>query len=105
MIARAARAQPALWAIALLVLRRIEPDRKRSFRTPFAWVVAPLTVIGCIFLFVNLPWQAIVVLFVWGAIGLAIYYGYSKSRSHLGRGVDDPHEAELAGLQPPPPFP
>jgi APA family basic amino acid/polyamine antiporter len=76
-------------AIALLVLRRVEPDRPRSFRTPAAWVVAPATVIGCIFLFVNLPWQAILVLFVWGAIGLAIYYGYSKHRSYLGRGLPD----------------
>ena len=85
-------------AFALLILRKVEPNRKRSFRTPAAWVVAPLTIVGCIFLFVNLPWQAILVLFVWGAIGLAIYYGYSKSRSHLGRGVDDPDEAELAGM-------
>ena len=84
-------------AIALLVLRRSEPGRTRAFRTPLAAVVAPATVIGCIFLFVNLPWQAILVLFVWGAIGLAIYFGYSRSRSFLGRGIidDDPGDAGL----------
>jgi APA family basic amino acid/polyamine antiporter len=27
------------------------------------------------------------VLVVWGAIGLLIYFGYSRSRSHVGRGI------------------
>ena len=24
---------------------------------------------------------------VWGAVGLLIYFGYSRSRSHVGRGI------------------
>jgi APA family basic amino acid/polyamine antiporter len=41
------------------------------------------------------------VLIVWGAIGLLIYFGYSRSRSHVGRGivevVPDPNlQPELA---------
>src|SRR3546814_5210275 len=33
-------------AIAVLVLRKTQADRPRSFRTPFIWVIAPLTVAG-----------------------------------------------------------
>jgi APA family basic amino acid/polyamine antiporter len=41
------------------------------------------------------------VLIVWGAIGLLIYFGYSRRRSYVGRGiidvVDDPNlQPELA---------
>ena len=85
-------------AIALLILRKTEPNRVRAFRTPLVWLIAPLTVAGCIFLFLNLQTIAMVVLPVWGALGLLIYFGYSRSRSHLGRGIDDPDEAELAGM-------
>jgi APA family basic amino acid/polyamine antiporter len=34
-----------------------------------------------------LPPIAIAVLPVWGAVGLLIYFGYSRSRSHVGRGI------------------
>ena len=27
------------------------------------------------------------VLIVWGAVGLLIYFGYSRSRRHVGRGI------------------
>ncbi len=72
-------------AIAVMLLRKTEPNRKRSFKTPALWLVGPATIVGCIFLFFNLPFGAMLVLPVWGAIGLVIYYGYSRSRSHLGR--------------------
>ena len=36
---------------------------------------------------VILPLIAMLVLPVWGAIGLLIYFGYSRSRSHVGRGI------------------
>ena len=74
-------------AVAAMVLRVKDPHRHRSFRMPMVWVVAPLTVAGCLFLYLNLPLIAILVLPVWGAIGLVVYFGYSRGRSQLGRGV------------------
>ncbi|GAA4761310.1 branched-chain amino acid transporter BcaP [Stakelama sediminis] len=74
-------------AVALLVLRVKDPQRKRSFFLKGAWVIAPLTIAGCIFLYVNLPIEAILVLPGWGIIGLLVYFGYSYHRSHLGRGI------------------
>lgn len=74
-------------AIAVMLLRKSAPDAKRSFRTPALWFVGPATIAGCIFLFANLPFAAMLVLPVWGVIGLVVYFGYSRSRSHLGKGV------------------
>jgi APA family basic amino acid/polyamine antiporter len=79
-------------AIAVLLLRIKDPKRHRPFRTPFIWVVAPLAIAGTIFLYVNLPFEAMIVLPVWGAIGLAIYFLYGYRKSHLGRGIVEVHE-------------
>ncbi len=82
-------------AIALLVLRKNQPERKRYFRVPAAWIVAPLTILGCVFLFFNLPTQAMLFLPGWGVLGVIVYYLYGRSHSHLGRGHDEVHEGEL----------
>ncbi len=74
-------------AVAVMVLRRTAPDRKRDFRTPALWFVGPATIAGCAFLFLNLPLEAMLVLPVWSAIGLIVYFGYSRRNSHLGRGI------------------
>lgn len=81
-------------AISVMVLRRTDPTRHRPFRTPAVYVVAPLAIIGCVVLYLSLPLTAKLVLPIWGLIGLVIYFGYSRSRSYVGRGiidtVDDP---------------
>jgi APA family basic amino acid/polyamine antiporter len=73
-------------AFAVLILRKKEAHRPRSFRTPAVWFVAPATIIGCIFLFFNLPAAAMLVLVIWGAIGLVVYYLYGYRTSHVGQG-------------------
>ncbi|MGC8534288.1 MAG: amino acid permease [Rhizomicrobium sp.] len=79
----------AMVAVSVLVLRVKDPNRHRPFRTPMLWLVAPLAVLGCIGLYVKLPLVAILVLPVWGAVGLLIYAFYSRSRSYVGRGIVD----------------
>ena len=74
-------------AIAVMVLRKVDPGRKRPFRTPGVYVIAPMAMIGCLVLYCSLPLTAILVLPVWGAIGLVVYFLYSRSRSHVGRGI------------------
>lgn len=96
----------AMVAVSVMVLRRTDPSRKRPFRTPAVWVIAPLAIIGCIGLYLNLPLLAKMVLIVWGAIGLLIYFGYSRSRSHVGRGiVEVPELGEDTPPIPVPPLP
>jgi len=81
-------------AIAVMMLRKTEPDRPRRFRTPALWLVGPATILGCAFLFLNLPFEAMLVLPVWAAIGLVIYFLYGRSHSHLGRGLVELHETD-----------
>jgi APA family basic amino acid/polyamine antiporter len=76
-------------AVSVMVLRRTAPERSRPFRTPALWIVAPLAIIGCLVLYFSLPLTAILVLPVWGGIGLLVYFLYSRSRSHVGRGIID----------------
>ncbi len=82
-------------AINVMMLRKSQPNAKRSFRTPALWFVGPATIVGCIFLFVNLPWQAMLVFFLWGAIGLGVYFAYGKGASHLGRGIVETPEGAI----------
>jgi APA family basic amino acid/polyamine antiporter len=76
-------------AISVMVLRRTDPGRKRPFRTPAVGIIAPVAILGCIALYVMLPPIAILVLPVWGMVGLLIYFGYSRRRSYVGRGIFD----------------
>jgi len=81
-------------SIAVLVLRRTDPTRHRPFRTPAANIVAPLSIAGCAYLFVSLSWATMGLFFGWAIIGLVVYYGYSRSRSHVGRGTVEVHETD-----------
>ena len=74
-------------ALAVMLLRKRDPGRARSFKVPMVWIIAPLTMAGCAFLFFNLPTQAMLFLPIWGAIGVVVYFTYGRSRSHLGRGI------------------
>jgi basic amino acid/polyamine antiporter, APA family len=84
----------AMVAVAVMVLRKKDPDRKRPFRTPAVYIVAPMAIIGCIILYAKLPPIAILVLPGWGALGLIVYFTYSRSHSHVGRGVTDVEDDE-----------
>ena len=87
-------------AIAVWMLRRRDPNRARPFRVPALWLVAPLTIGGCLFLFLNLPTEALVGLPLWGVIGLVVYFAYGYRKSHLGRGIIEVHEPEIHDIDP-----
>ncbi|CAN5304683.1 amino acid permease [soil metagenome] len=69
--------------VCMLVLRRREPERPRVFRTPWPWLVGPLGIVGCLYLFTSLPVITIELFFVWNAIGLVVYALYARRRSLL----------------------
>ena len=93
----------AMVAIAVLVLRRTDPDRKRPFRTPAILVVAPLAALGCIFLFVRLPVETQLMFVGWAVIGLIVYFSYGYRKSHVAHGSPEVHELDADA--PPPPVP
>ena len=76
-----------LVAIAVMVLRKQRPDVARPFKVRGLWIIAPAAVAGCMFLFFNLPLDAMLVLPIWTVIGLVIYFLYGRRRSHLGQGI------------------
>jgi len=96
----------AMVAIAVLVLRRTDPGRKRPFRTPAVVVVAPLAAIGCVYLFVSLPRETQLMFVGWAVIGLIVYFAYGYRKSHVAHGSPEVHELDAdAPPQPVPPFP
>lgn len=77
-----------LVSISVLILRRTQPDRPRGFRVPFVNIVAPLSVFSCLILMMSLTVENWVRFVVWLAIGLAIYFFYSRHRSALRDGAE-----------------
>ena len=88
-------------SIAVLVLRRTDAGRHRPFRTPAIAFTAPVAIAGCIYLFFSLSGVTITLFVGWAVVGLVVYYVYSRSRSHVGRGLVEVHEDD-PGIPPQP---
>ena len=72
-----------LVSIGVIVLRRTRPDLPRAFKVPGYPVVPILAALSCLFLMGFLTTGTWLRFFVWMAIGLVIYFGYSRSHSRL----------------------
>ena len=72
-------------AACLLVLRKREPQRTRVFRTPMAWLVGPLAILGCAYLFSSLPTRTQLWCLLWNAFGLLVYLVYARRNSLLAK--------------------
>lgn len=72
-------------AVCLLVLRKRDPNRPRVFRTPAAWLVGPVAIFGCLYLFWSLPHSTQKWFLVWNVIGVIVYVLYSRHASLLGK--------------------
>ena len=70
---------------SILVLRARRPDLHRSFRTPAAWIVAPLGIAFSLWLMAALPWVTWERFVIWMAIGLVVYFCYGIRRSKLAK--------------------
>ena len=67
------------------LMRRINPEARRPFRTPAMNFVAPAGIVFCLGLMVSLgPWTW-ARFGVWLVVGLTIYFSYGRRHSHLGR--------------------
>jgi basic amino acid/polyamine antiporter, APA family len=74
-------------AIGVMVLRKIEPNRARPFRTPLIWIVGPLAVAGSTLLFFSLGLNPTIKFFcAWTILGLIVYFLFARKRSHLAPG-------------------
>ena len=73
------------------ILRVRSPEIPRAFKTPLVPLVPILGIISCFGLMAGLPKDTWIRLIIWLAIGLVVYFAYSKSHSHIGRGGTDHH--------------
>ncbi len=72
--------------VAVVVLRRSDPERLRPFRAPLVWPVPVVPVLGVMFngyMMYKLGTANWIRLFGWLAIGLIVYFFYSRKHSRV----------------------
>jgi APA family basic amino acid/polyamine antiporter len=69
--------------VGIIIMRKTHPHIPRPYRTPLVPLVPILGVLVCMAMMVSLDIDTWIRLVVWLAIGLAIYFGYSRHHSHL----------------------
>ena len=72
-----------LVSVGVLVLRYTHPDLPRPFRTPFSPLIPLLGAASCLYLMASLPLVTWLRFGVWLALGLLIYFTYSRHHSAL----------------------
>ena len=74
-----------LVSAGVLVLRKTRPDLPRGFRVPLVPLVPVLAIVACLWLMLNLTALTWVRFLVWMALGVVVYFAYSRRHSLLGR--------------------
>jgi len=69
--------------IAVMVLRRTNPDQSRPFRTPWVPVVPILGILFNGYMMYKLGWVNWARLIIWLVIGLVVYFTYSQYHSRV----------------------
>ena len=76
-------------SLGVMILRKRDPGRARPFRTPALYVVAPLSIAGCVLLFINLNNESKLLFASWTVVGLIFYFLYGYRHSLVGRGITE----------------
>ena len=75
----------AVVCIGVVVLRKIAPQARRPFRTPWVPLVPMLGLLSCLILMLSLPAGTWIRLVVWTGLGLLVYAAYGRRHSRLSR--------------------
>ncbi|EMQ98505.1 amino acid permease [Paeniglutamicibacter gangotriensis] len=73
----------SLVSLAVIMLRRTQPELPRTFKVPLYPLTPILAVVFCGYLMLNLGATTWVVFGVWMIVGAAIYLGYGRRKSKL----------------------
>jgi APA family basic amino acid/polyamine antiporter len=69
--------------VAVIILRRTEPYRKRSFRVPFSPVTPLLGLAFCVYMMFSLGLDTWIAFLAWMALGFVVYFSYSVRKARL----------------------
>jgi APA family basic amino acid/polyamine antiporter len=72
-----------LVSLGVIVLRKKQPERPRSFRVPLVPLFPIISIVCCVVLMLGLPLITWLRFFLWLAIGLLIYFVFSRRNSEL----------------------
>ncbi|MGH9570135.1 MAG: amino acid permease, partial [Candidatus Angelobacter sp.] len=72
-----------LVSLGVIFLRRSDPDRTRGFKVPWSPLFPIISVVLCVSLMAGLLVITWIRFFVWLAIGLVIYFAYSRKHSEF----------------------
>jgi len=72
-----------LVSLGVIVLRRKQPERPRSFRVPLVPLFPMISIVCCVVLMMGLPLITWLRFFVWLIVGLVIYFLFSRRHSSL----------------------
>ncbi|RJQ83156.1 amino acid permease [Amycolatopsis panacis] len=74
-----------LVSAGVLVLRRTRPDLPRVFKVKGVWVIAPVAILICLWLMLNLTVLTWLRFIVWMVVGVVVYFAYGRRNSLLGK--------------------
>ncbi|MGY2052093.1 amino acid permease [Methylobacterium sp. JK268] len=77
----------------VIIMRRTHPHEPRGYRAPAVPLVPIAGIVVCLAMMASLDGETWLRLVIWLAIGLAIYFGYSRRHSRVGRDAARAHPA------------
>jgi APA family basic amino acid/polyamine antiporter len=84
--------------IAIMILRKTDPERSRPFRTPWVPLVPLMGILFNGYMMVRLGWLNWARLIIWLAVGMIVYFTYSVKHSKVQQAL----RAEAVAGTPPP---
>jgi APA family basic amino acid/polyamine antiporter len=72
-------------AAAVLIMRKTHPNAVRPFKVPLVPLIPILAIAFCLLLMFSLPSENWLRLFIWLALGFAIYFLYGRHHSVMTR--------------------
>ena len=76
-----------LVCVGVIIMRKTMPEVPRKFKTPLVPLVPILGIIVCLAMMVSLPKESWERLIIWMALGVVIYFTYSRKHSFIRRGL------------------